>query len=114
MKEPRDPKVYLDYIAESVRFILDYTAGISKDQFLINHQIQDAVIRRFQVMGDAAKSIPQDFKDQHPDISWRGMMTQRDVIVHDYFDINFERLWQTIQTDLPGLEKGISKILKSF
>lgn len=70
------------------------------------------MIRRFQVMGDAAKSVSQEFKNRFPEIPWREMMTQRDVIVHDYFDINFERLWETVQNDLPGLDQKLAKILE--
>ena len=106
MKEPRDPWIYVEYIAESVRFILEYSAHISREQFLDDHQVQDAVIRRFQI------SVPQKFKDIHPEIPWKEMMAQRDVLVHDYFDISFERLWTTIHSKLPSLGEQIANILK--
>ena len=110
MKSPRDPWVYVDYISESVRFIQEYSSKLTLDKFLSDHQAQDAIIRRFQVMGDAAKSIPESFKAEHAEIPWREMMAQRDVLVHDYFDINFERLWRTVQNEMQVLNDKISRL----
>ncbi len=110
MKAPRDPWIYVDYISECVQFIREYTSQLTLDRFLSDHQAQDAVIRRFQVMGDAAKSIPEGFKAEHPEIPWREMMAQRDVLVHDYFDINFERLWQTVQNEMPSLDEKVTHL----
>ena len=73
--------------------------------------IQDAVIRNFEVIGEAAKRIPGAYRRQHPDIPWRSLAGFRDVLIHQYEGVSLPEVWQAIESDLPGIRQAIEAIL---
>jgi len=99
---------------ESIQKIEEYSRGISKEEFYRASQIQDAVIRRLEIIGEAAKNIPEDFRNKHPEIAWKQIAGMRDILIHGYFDVNLERVWTVVNRDLPDLKQKISKILKKI
>ncbi len=106
----KDPLVYLEDIINSISHIEKYTKEVGLEEFKQNEFIQNAVIRRFQIIGEATKRIPEDFKQKHSDIPWRLLTGTRDILVHDYDDVNFDRLWKTIKEDLPILKNQINTL----
>lgn len=106
----RDFLVFLDDILESIARIKEYTKGMNEEEFLKNVPTQDAVIRRLEIIGEAVKNIPQHVRDKHSDIPWKEIAGTRDIITHEYFGVNLERIWKTIKEDLPPLKEGIEKI----
>lgn len=108
----RDLAVYLEDILESIKLIEKYTNSLSYEQFENNIPIQDAVIRRFEIIGEAVKHIPSDFKKDHPEIEWKEAAGTRDVFIHEYFEVILERVWGTIKDDLPKLKKQIEKLIE--
>ena len=109
----RDIRIYLEDIYESIRLIKKYTKGISEKEFSTNPEIQDAVIRRLEIIGEATKHIPNGIRDQFPDIPWREIAVMRDVLTHEYFSLDIRRIWSTIQKDIPKLEQRIKAIIKA-
>ena len=105
----RDIKLYLDDILESIQKIEDYTKDLTEEQFSRNTEVQDAVLRRLAIIGEAVKHTPEDLKSKHKQIPWKQIASARDVFVHEYFGIGMERIWKTVQQDLPELKRAIKK-----
>ena len=100
----------LDDLAQSAARIVDYTANLTREEFLSNPMVMDAVVRNLEVIGEAANRIPEDFRKRFPDILWQQMRGMRNRLIHDYSRVDSEILWQTVQTDirllLPAIERA--------
>ena len=99
----RAPETLLRDILEAIRRIGDYSRGMVYDQFVDDTRTQDAVIRNLEIIGEAAKKIPDDVKAQLKQIPWRRIAGTRDRLIHDYFGVNLEIVWIIIQDELPAL-----------
>ena len=96
----RQPILLVEDIIESGEKILSYTDGLSFEQFTSDSKTIDAVIRNFEIIGEAANRLPEEFKDKYPEIDWHRMRGFRNRIVHDYFGIDFNIVWQIKETSL--------------
>ena len=110
----KDAEVFLRHIIESVCRIQEFTIGISKEKFMKDIKLQDAVLRRIEIIGEAAKNIPLDFREKHANIPWNEMARTRDKLIHGYFGVDLELTWNIIKEDLPDLKEKIEKILKQM
>jgi len=106
----KDPRVYLAHILECIERIQRYTTK-GKKQFLQESLVQDAVIRNFEVIGEAAKRVPEVYREQNPSIPWKMIAGFRDVLIHNYEGVDVNRVWQIIESDLPQLKNAIVLIL---
>ena len=106
----KDPRVYLAQILERIDRILEYTAE-GEEVFFADRRIQDAVIRNFEVIGEAAKRIPDDYRENHPLIPWRALSGFRDVLIHQYEGVSITEVWQIIERNLKTLKEEITKLL---
>lgn len=109
----RDIGLYLDDVLESIQKIEDYTKDLTEEQFSRDTKVQDAVLRRLGIIGEAVKYLPEDLKEKHGQIPWKSIAGARDIFVHEYFGIGMERIWKTIQEDLPKLEKVVKEMTLS-
>ena len=107
----RDDTVYLRHILDAIGLIKEYTRGMSENEFPGNSMAHDAVIRQIEIIGEAARNISDEFQEKHPKLPWAKMVGIRNKIIHEYFNINYAIVWDTIKDDLPILEKSIKKIL---
>lgn len=110
----RDVKLYLSDILECIDFIDNYTAGVNWDDFKGNPEKQDAVLRRLEIMGEAVKGISADIRNQHPNIPWREIAGLRDVLIHNYFGITLEMVWNVVENDLDAIAGSIKTILQEL
>jgi uncharacterized protein with HEPN domain len=106
----KDDMIYIEHILDAINQILLYTEKIERDDFMNDRMRQDAVIRQFEIMGEATKNISPQFIEQHSTIEWRYMAKMRDRLIHNYFGVDNRIVWDTIQTDLPQLKSEIAKL----
>jgi uncharacterized protein with HEPN domain len=106
----KDPQVFIDHILECIELVEDYLRGKTVEDFMGSTQLQDAVIRRIEIIGEATKNLPQDFKDKHPDIPWKEMAGMRDIIVHEYFGVDLKLTWRVATEDIKGLKARLKRL----
>ena len=103
-------RLYLEDIWESILAIEEYTNTLSEEDFYSNRQVQDAVVRRLEIIGEAVKNIDESFKNTYPDIPWKKITGMRDVVAHGYFGVKLERIWRVVINDIPDLKNNIMNI----
>lgn len=109
----KSPIVFLDHVLDSIKLLEKYIYKLEYQDFFDNYEKQDSVIRRLEIIGEAIRNLPEEFLNTYPDIPWRDIMDFRNVLIHQYFDVNIKRVWETLQIDVPSLKKKIEAILNS-
>jgi len=107
----RDSKLFLDDIRESCSRILRYTHGLSYADFDADDKTVDAVLRNLAVIGEAVKQLPQELRDHYPGVEWQKIAGLRDIVIHEYFGIDTDILWDVVQHKLPQLLAETTRIL---
>lgn len=110
----RTPVNLLQDILQSAENIFTYTRNVSYEEFVSNKMMIDAVIRNFEIIGEAANRLPDEYKDRFPEIDWFKIRGLRNRIVHDYFGIDYDIIWLTKENFLPGLIVSIHELLEQF
>lgn len=110
----RDIFLYIDDIYLACNRILKYTKGYNLAKLKKDEKTADAVARNLEIIGEATKSLPPELKEKYKKIPWKEITGMRNKVVHEYFGIDQEILWVTIQKDIPALKKEISKIRRNF
>jgi uncharacterized protein with HEPN domain len=110
----RHDKLYVFDIKTCCENIENYIANVSEGEFLQNKMLQDALVRNIEIIGEASKNLSIELREQNSQVAWREIMRMRDKIVHHYFRLNLDVIWQTVSQDIPTLKVQIEKILESF
>ena len=105
---------YLHHISDAISAIEEYTRDITKEEFFEKRIIQDAVIREFEIIGEATKNLSEEVRRKYSDIPWNKVAGMRNKLIHGYFGVNLNLVWETIHNQLPVLKDDISKILKQI
>ena len=107
----KDDKIYLLHIRDALPHILDYTEE-GKDSFFEDSKTQDAVVRNLEIVGEAVKNLSPQFKSFYPEIHWKAISGMRDKLIHEYFGVNLNLVWHTVEHDVPGFLQEIENALK--
>lgn len=105
---------YVEDILDSIKAIEEYTDTLTEENFCSNRQVQDAVIRRFEIIGEATKHIPRSIREKYPDVPWKDISGMRNKVIHEYFGVNLRKVWETVKTDIPSLKSAFGRIKEDF
>lgn len=106
----KDDLLYIEHIIHSIERIQSYIIGLDQIAFTNNLVTQDAVVRQLEIIGEATKRVSKEFRSKHPDIPWSDMSGMRDVLIHDYIDVDFNIVWKTASESIPNLKDLLIKL----
>ena len=111
---PRSQRLFLQDIKESAAAIFDYTQGLDFQGFTQDRKTYSAVIREFEIIGEAVKHLPPETINSYTQVHWRDIKDFRNLLIHEYFGVDFEIVWNTIWQDLPVLQKVVDQMICNY
>lgn len=108
----RNVELYLSDILESGNAILEFTGEMSYEEFRGDRKTSSAVIREFEVIGEAVGKPPDHVKEKYPGVDWQDIKDFRNLLIHEYFGVDLEIIWKVVQDDLPGLLNSVGEMMK--
>lgn len=107
----KDDLIYIEHIVNCIERIQSYISDADQIAFSNDFMLQDAVVRQLEIIGEATKRISQHFRKKYPDIPWSDMAGMRDVLIHDYIEVDFDIVWKTVTESIPNLKALLIKLL---
>jgi len=108
----RDVRLYLEDVLEAISRIEEYTASMSLDDLAGNRLVVDGVVRNLEVIGEACRALPEEIRERYADVEWRKITGLRNILIHNYFGIDLEIIYDLIKNNLPDLKKRVLEILR--
>lgn len=110
----KETLTFLGHILECVNLIQEYTKNKDINSFESDLQLQDAVIRRIEIIGEATRNVPLTIRKKYPEVSWKEMAGMRDILIHHYYGVSLKRTWNVVKNEIPKLKNQIQKIIKEL
>jgi len=114
MKGPLPDKLRVEHVLDAIAEVGKYLTNVSFDEFLANSEKRFATIKQIEIIGEACSRITNELKQAHPEIEWKSIKGFRNISIHEYFDMNYDIIWEIITNDLPVLKQQFSEILKEL
>ena len=108
----KEPKEYLRHIQDECTYIISVTENLALDEFMADETLKRAVVRSLEIIGEATKKIPADYKVQWNSIPWKNMAGMRDRLIHDYIGVNYAIVWDVMKNKIPDMHAQISKFIQ--
>jgi uncharacterized protein with HEPN domain len=108
-----EPREYLRHILVEANYLMASCAGLRMEEFTANETLRRAAVRSLEIIGEASKKVPEEFRAKYPDVEWRAMSGMRDRLIHNYFGVDYELVWDVLQNRIPTLHRQIASILGS-
>lgn len=106
-----EPLDYLRHILVEANYLIQASAGLTAEEFAADETLRRAFVRSLEIIGEAAKKVPVDFRNDHPQFEWRSMAGMRDRLIHDYLGVDYELVWEVVCDRIPELKTQVSDIL---
>ena len=110
---PRNWKIRITDILECIQHITAYTQDMTQSEFQKDQKTIDAVLRNLEIIGEAARHVPETVTKKYPDIPWEEMRAIRNIVVHEYFGVDLNIIWHTTQVNLPSIVNKLEEILSN-
>lgn len=107
----RSPLEYLRHIVEEAEYLIEESQGIAFDDFLLDKNRTRAFVRSLEIIGEATKNVDRTIREKYPDVDWRGMAGMRDILIHQYFGVDYEVVWDAIVHHIPKIKNRIVEII---
>lgn len=114
MKGPLPDKLRVEHILDAIAEVEKYLTNVSFDEFLANSEKRFATIKQIEIVGEACSRITPELRTAHPEIEWKSIKGFRNISIHEYFDMNYDIIWEIIINDLPVLKQQFSEVLKEL
>lgn len=105
----KEDEVYLRHIRDAIDQIGEYTSDVDREEFQESSMVQDAVVRQIEIIGEAAKQLSSETIEEYSSVPWADIAGMRDKLIHNYFGVDIEQVWQTVQSDIPELKEKLNR-----